>query len=109
MEQELDRAVEALIEQLLLTPEYKTYLKEKDRVGNDEQCLNKIRRFRQLSYELQSLSDEQRVNEAARIEAESDALCSDMRVLDFMQAEVDFIRLYQGIISRIIKEIDIED
>ncbi|HAG69475.1 MAG TPA: hypothetical protein DCL38_05830 [Lachnospiraceae bacterium] len=109
MEQSLDRAVDSLIEQLLLTTEYKTYLRLKDRVGNDEQCLKKIRRFRELSYELQNLTDEQRVREAARIEAESDALCSDPRVMDFMQAELDLVRLYQDIISRIIKEIDLEE
>ena len=109
MEQTLDRAVELLIEQLLLTPEYKAYLGMRERIGDDEECLNKIRRFRQLSDELQNLSDEQRISEAARIEAESDALCNDPRVLDFMQAEIDFVRLYQGIIGRIITEIDIED
>lgn len=109
MEQSLDRAVEALIEQLLLTTEYKTYLEMKGKIGDDEECLNKIRRFRQLSDELQNLSDEQRIREAARIEAECDDLCNDPRVLDFMQSEIDFVRLYQGIIGRIITEIDIED
>ncbi|MCR4658372.1 MAG: YlbF family regulator [Lachnospiraceae bacterium] len=109
MNQELDMAVSSLIKSLLDTPEYRTYLQEKSRVDGDEECLNKIRRFRELSYELQNCSDEQRMHEAARIEAESDALCNDVRVLDFMQAEVDFIRLYQDIIGRIIKEIDIED
>ena len=109
MAQTLDRAVEVLIEQLLLTPEYTTYLEMKGKVEDDEECLNKIRRFRQLSDELQNLTDEQRIREAARIEAECDALCNDPRVLDFMQSEIDFVRLYQGIIGRIITEIDIED
>ncbi len=109
MEQSLDRAVEVLIEQLLLTPEYKTYLGMKEKIEEDEECLNKVRRFHRLSDEIQNLTDEQRIREAARIEAESDELCSDSRVLDFMQAEIDFVRLYQGIIGRIITEIDIED
>ncbi|MBQ7564530.1 MAG: YlbF family regulator [Lachnospiraceae bacterium] len=109
MDEKLEQAVKALIEQLLSTQEYVSYLKEKDRVGSDAECMDKIRRFRHLSYELQNLSDEQRVHEGARIEAECDNLCSDIRVLDFMEAEIAFVRLYQGIIHRIIKEIDIEE
>ena len=109
MDEKLEQAVNALIEQLLSTDEYVSYLKEKDRVGTDEECMEKIRKFRRLSYELQNLTDEQRVHEGARIEAECDNLCSDMRVLDFMEAEIAFVRLYQGIIRRIIKEIDIEE
>ncbi|MBQ8970770.1 MAG: YlbF family regulator [Lachnospiraceae bacterium] len=109
MDEKLEQAVNALIEQLLSTDEYVSYLKEKDRVGTDEECMEKIRKFRRLSYELQNLTDEQRVHEGAKIEAECDNLCSDMRVLDFMEAEIAFVRLYQGIIRRIIKEIDIEE
>ncbi len=109
MNEELEQAVATLIDRLLTTQEYKAYLKYKERVSGDEECLNKIRRFRELSYELQNCSDERRMSEAARIEAECDALCGDFRVLDFMQAEIDFIRLYQSVISRIIEEIDIEE
>ncbi len=109
MNEKLEKALNALIKQLLLTDEYVSYLKEKDRVGTDEECLEKIRRFRDLSEELQNLTDEQRFREGARIEAECENLCSDVRVLDFMEAEIDFVRLYQGIIHRIIKEIDIEE
>ncbi|MCR5789830.1 MAG: YlbF family regulator [Lachnospiraceae bacterium] len=105
----LDQAVEAFIEQLLLTPEYQAYLKEKDRISDDEKCLNNIRRLRQLSFDLQNLSDEQRLHEGALIERECDELCEDVRVLDFMQAETDFIRLYQEILQRILERIDIEE
>ena len=109
MDEKLEQAVNALIERLLSSEEYVTYLREKERVGSDEECLKKIRRFRQLSDELQALSDEQRVREGARIEAECDSLCSDMRVLDFVEAEMAFVRLYQGVILKITKEIDIEE
>ncbi len=109
MNEEFRRAVESLIEQLLRTPEYEAYARAKERVEGDEECLNKIRRFRQLSIEIQNYSDEQRIREGARIETECDRLLEDPRVMDTMEAETDLVRMYQYVISRMIEAIELED
>ncbi|MCR4740781.1 MAG: YlbF family regulator [Lachnospiraceae bacterium] len=106
--EELFMAADHLTDLLFKTQEYLDYLREKERVKGDVECINRIRRFRELTYEMQSIADDNRRNEKYRIEKECEELCTDKRVIDYMQAEVDFIRIYQEVIKRIINRIELD-
>ena len=104
----LNRAADDLVDILFSAPEYKEYSREKERIRGDEECIGRIHRFRELTYELQCASDDHRRHEKDRIERECEALARDKRVIDYMQAEVDFIRVYQEMIKRILNRIEID-
>ena len=105
----IEEAVDVLIEQMCATDAYKAYMEEKHRVENDESCVEKIRRYRALSEEIQNMSDEERSRDGARIEDELDKITMDARVLDYVQAEIDFARMFQKAINRITDAIDMID
>lgn len=105
----IDEAVDILIEQMCATDTYKAYVEEKRRVENDEGCIEKIRRYRALSEEIQNMSDDERVRDGDRIENELDQITMDARVLDYVQAEIDFARMFQKAINKITDAIDMID
>ncbi|MCR5107083.1 MAG: YlbF family regulator [Lachnospiraceae bacterium] len=104
----INEAVDILVERLFNTPEYQLYLHEKERVKGDEICIDKIHRYREITYELQNLSPERKFRDGKRLESELDELGRDVRVSDFLQAEVDFARIYQDIIKRILNRIELD-
>ncbi|MCR4924373.1 MAG: YlbF family regulator [Lachnospiraceae bacterium] len=103
----LDRAIEDLIKVIRNTPEYISFKQEKERINNDSECIEKIHRFRELTYDLQNASPEQRMRDEGRYMAEIDRLSTDGRVTDYMQAEVDFARLYQDVMEKILNNIEL--
>ena len=105
----VDDAVDVLIEQMQQSEIYKEYVAQKHRVETDSECVEKIRRYRNLSQEIQNMSDEERVNSGFRIENELDEICSDGRVLDYVQAEVDFARMFQRAQQKVNDAIEMID
>lgn len=105
----LDGAIEELIEQMCRTSAYQNYARQKETVKNFPELKEKIDTLRELSYRLQKMPESESLyEESERLEQEYEELCEDTRVHDFMQAELDFCRLFQDILAKITSSIEFE-
>ena len=106
---DLDGAIEELIEQMRHTSTYQNYAKQKETVKNFPELKEKIDTLRELNYRLQKMPESEGLyEEGERLEQEYEELCEDTRVHDFMQAELDFCRLFQDILAKITSSIEFE-
>ena len=104
----LDSAIAVLVDRIRETDEFKNYSRCIEEVKYDEEAMDKINRLREISLRIQQYDEDRLNREAEEIEKTIENLCIDSRVSDFMQAEVDFSRLYQRITEAIIGLIDSE-
>ncbi len=106
---DIDSAVKNLIEEIKRTETYEQYRQQKEVVRQDAGTKAKIDELRALNYMIQNAPEDADIlNESERIEDELEELCEDSRVNDFMQAELDFCRLFQDILSQLAQGIDFE-
>lgn len=109
MNQDLDAAVKKLIEEIKRTDIYEQYLRQKEFIHTDADVKAKVDELRTINFQIQNAPGEMDVmEESERIEEKLEELCEDYQVNDFMQAELDFCRMFQDILTQIAQGIDFE-
>lgn len=107
--EQLDEAVKTLIDAIKKTQEYQCYQQNVSIIKGDAEIKSKIDELRSLSYLMQNTPEEDRApGDEECLEEQFETLCEDSRVNDFMQAEIDFCRMFQDIMMQITQEIDFE-
>lgn len=103
---EIENVIEQLISVLEGSSQYQEYIKQQELAKNDSDLKAKIDEIRSLNFKL---SNEQNADiamkEQERLEARFDELSEDKRVYDFIQAESEFIRIYQELYKRLLDRI----
>lgn len=84
--------------------EYKNYLEEKENIQKYPELKGSIYRLREINGLIQDDLDPETEDNLTK---EYEWLCSDGRVRDFMQAELDFCRFFQRIQAEMAQELDI--
>ena len=83
---------------------YKNYLEEKEKLNKYPEVKGAINRLREINGLIQNDLDPQ---EEDNLTKEYEWLCSDARIRDFMQAELDFCRFFQEIQAEMASELEI--
>ena len=83
---------------------YKNYLKEKENIRKYPELKGSIDRLREINGLIQNDLD---FETEENLTKEYEWLCSDGRVRDFMQAELDYCRFFQEIQAEMAKEMDL--
>jgi len=106
---DLEAAVKNLIVEIKNSKTYLSYRKQKENINDDEELKLKIEELQRLNFMMQNSPEgPNSLEEQERLEQQFEDLCEDSRVNDFFQAELDFCRLFQDTLQRIVKDIDFE-
>lgn len=106
---DLESAIQNLVAEIKQTDTYENYQEQKEVVRQNEDTKAKIDELRALNLKVQSAPEgRDLLEESERVEERLEELCEDSRVNDFMQAELDFCRMFQDILTQIAQEIDFE-
>lgn len=103
----LDDAVNLLLEAILQCEEYLAYRAELDKVLQFPELKAQIDEFRKRNYELQSSADID-FDKLDRFEREYEDFRSNPLVSDFLAAELAFCRRMQGIENRVTANLDFQ-
>lgn len=103
----LGSATAALIEAVLATEEYQTYVTELNRVKQYPELKEQIDDLRRRTFELQSSADNN-FNKLDQFEKEYETFRENMLVQDFLAAELDLCRLIQDVYLRITAALHFE-
>ncbi len=93
-----------IMDRLRECSEYKHYLEQKERIRRFPELKNSIYRLREINTLIQEVTDPE-TEENLRTEYEE--LCADARIHDFMQAELDYCRMFQEIEAIMASELDL--
>ena len=93
-----------IIDRLRECGEYKHYLEQKARIAQFPELKNSIYRLREINNLIQEVTDPETEE---NLRAEHEWLCSDVRVHDFMQAELDYCRMFQEIEAIMASELEL--
>lgn len=83
---------------------YKNYLKEKANIQKYPELKGSINRLREINGQIQNDLDPETEENLTK---EYEWLCSDGRVRDFMQAELDFCRFFQELQAEMAGDMDL--
>jgi len=85
---------------------FQKYVEQVERAKADNELCGRIHEIRELNLQLQTERNSDRVfEEQEKLENRYDELCSDQRVYDFIQAETDFIKVYQDLNQIVLDKI----
>ncbi len=102
----LDQAINDLIEKMHDTDICQNYNKQREIVKEFPELKEKIDMLRELNYRMQKMPESDSLyEEGEKLEQQYEELCEDTRVHDFMQAELDFCRMFQEILAKITASI----
>ena len=109
LDEELFLSVRSLVDTIKNTREYKEYEFQKEKVKKVPELKKRIDEFRAKNYQLQnSAQSDNLMEDAERLQQENADLLNDPLVADFLQAEVEFCRMMQGVNTCITEGIDFE-
>lgn len=108
--QELDKALDNLIDAILATNEFEEYQQRKKNLLRQPELKDQVDEFRNRNYQLQiSGMDSHQLMEAAdRFEREYEEFRSNPDVNEFLSAELALIRIMQHVYSEIMDNLDFE-
>lgn len=95
-----------IIDRLRECSEYKRYLEQKKRIRRFPELIKSIYRLREINGLIQEVTDPETED---NLRSEYDWLCSDVRIHDFMQAELDYCRMFQEIEAIMASELDLDE
>lgn len=93
-----------IMDRLRECSEYRNYLEEKEKIRRFPELKSSIYRLRDINTLIQEVTDP---NEEESLRSEYEALCSDSRIREFMQAELDYCRLFQEIEAAMASELSL--
>lgn len=109
MGEEVLEAIDAFMNVIKNTNEYKDYYFQKEKVKRIPELKAQIDEFRKKNYQLQNMSQSDNLMEdVERLQRENEKLLENPLAADFLQAEVDFCRLMQDVNIHIAEAIDFE-
>lgn len=83
---------------------YKNYLSEKKKLDKYPEVKGAINRMREINGLIQNDLDPQTEDDLTK---EYEWLCSDARIRDFMQAELDYCRFFQELQANMAAELEL--
>lgn len=95
-----------IMDRLRECSEYKNYLEQKKRIMQFPDLKGKIYRIREIYVQIQDVTDPA---EEENLRSEYEQLCDDVRIRDFMQAELDYCRMFQELEAIMAKELDLDE
>lgn len=108
MGKNIDLIVDEFIEAIKDSSAYQEYVEQQQRVKDQPDVIAKIDEIRSLNLRMSSIQNsEQAYDELENLDRRFDELSEDQRVFDFIEAENEFIGMYQEIYRRIMDEIQI--
>lgn len=108
MSTQIDTIISELIEAIKETDSYKKYMDAQEKVKNQPDAIEKINEIRALNLQLQSIENsDQAYDVQEKLEKRFDELSEDQRVFDFIEAENEFIGIYQEVYRRIMEQIQV--
>lgn len=105
---EFEGALEDFLEKLRQTDEFINYKATYDAIQDDDHAMSCVENIRELNIRVMDMDEDEYERESENIAARMDELCSDSKVSRFFLAEVEFSKMYQYIIDRIVSELDEE-
>ena len=91
------------------TPIYKNYIEKKNALKLDEDLWNKVSEYRKRKFEMQALlSGDEMFDRTEAFNNEYEWLLSDVRVSEYLDAELAVCRLLQKISTSLIMALDFE-
>ncbi len=105
---DFDEAFEAMLDSLKKTDEFINYRNCFAAIQDDDTAKECVDRIRELNIKVSQMSEDEYERESEDMAARMEELCSDVRVFDFILAEVDFSKLFQHITDRIVGTLDEE-
>lgn len=101
--------VEALVNVIKSTEEYKEFQFQKEKVKRIPELKERIDEFRKKNYELQNLvQSDNLMEDVERLQEENESFLENPLVADFLSAELNFCRMMQDVNVRITEAIDFE-
>ncbi|NLG02832.1 MAG: YlbF family regulator [Clostridia bacterium] len=104
----LEIAIKTIIKEIKSSEEYRKYIQQKELIKQDAEVLQKVDELRSLNFELQNAPESFDDSQEEQLEDRIEELYEDSRLNDYMQAEIDFCKLFQNILSKITQGIDFE-
>ena len=104
---QLDEAVEQLVEVIRASEDYQEYHKQLEKVKQYPELKEKIDEFRRRNFELQC-SPDYAFDKMEQFELEYREFQEDPLVSDFLAAELAFCRMVQDIEQKLTENIDFE-
>ncbi len=93
-----------IMDRLRECSEYKHYLEQKKRILQFPELKDRIYRLREINGLIQEVTDPETEE---NLRSEYEGLCSDVRIHDFMQAELDYCRMFQEIEAIMASELEL--
>ncbi len=105
----LDESVEKIVDYIRNSPEYANYRLKKAAVSADPELKAKADRIRMENYELQQISDGNRMlDELDKFMERNESDYAIVEIHDYIEAETVFCLMMQGIIDRVMGELDLQ-
>lgn len=107
---DIDEALDNLIDALLETDEYIRYTRARKDLDQHPDIKEKVDEFRRRNFELQTsdLDGPRLMEQMDKFEREYEQFRSNPLVYKFLESELAFVRLMQGIYGSIMESIDFE-
>lgn len=103
----MEQSLQAYIDKLLESEEYKKYAEQKERVKQFPDLKKQIDEFRQRNFEMQN-SDGMVFEKIESFEREYEDFRDNPLVADFLEAELAFCRMMQTHYAKVLEAIDFE-
>lgn len=106
MSSSISNIVDELINVIEGSDLYQEYLRQQEVAKGDPELKDKIDEIRRLNYLLQTeRNSDAALEEQDKLENRYEELSEDKRVYDFIQAESDFIKMYQEVYKKVLNKI----
>ena len=104
-----EKEIEDFTQTVCDTPIYQNFIEKKRILKMDEELWNQVAEYRKKKFDMQALlSGDEMFNRTEAFEREYEWLLSDIRVSEFLDAELAVCRLLQKISTSLIMALDFE-
>lgn len=102
-------AIDELVELIKQKEVYKNYIRCKKIVAGDENLTGKVNRIKEITYHIQEIAGMDGMEmEEDELTFEYERLYSDKNVHDFVEAELEFCRMFQKIMGNVMTRLDLD-
>lgn len=105
---QLDEKITELLHTIRLTPEYQKYQDAKEKLHQDPELERQVHEFRKKNHAIQNSGNVELFWEVDQLERENTAIRKNPIAEEYMEAELAFCRMVQGINWKLIAGLDFE-